>query len=163
MEKFDENFAESVTKGVIKAVMRTLCGGEDGLQESLDRGDVWITKDPKGAERYFSNDCKAVERHGVKNKSTLNMGTKKLQAGQAKELKRLLDSFDWSVAPSTAEIAVIAKQPNPPLQPSTKATMQLATCKLEKVVKAARTLWRTLEDTSHDNEYKTFYIFHMCM
>ena len=137
--------------------MRTQCGGEQGLQESIERGDVWISSDKSGAERYFSNDCKAVERHGVKNTSTLNMGAKKLQSGQAKELKRLLDMFEWTIQPSKAETTVLATTGDHPLQPSTKQTMELAVCKLEKIVKAARTLWRQLEDNSHYNNYKTLY------
>ena len=103
IEKWQIQYGEERAQGVILAKIRAECGGQAGLDEAIERGDVWSSKDEDGREWYYSRSVSAVRRTGTTDKTHINKGQKELSDGELRQLNTALKKFEWNVPKSAAD------------------------------------------------------------
>ena len=82
IEVYEKRTKKDTALGMPYNVMKTKCGGEDGLKEAMNRGDV-DTQMENGRERYYYHESESSREHGYVDKSRVNVGSKKIDRNKA--------------------------------------------------------------------------------
>jgi hypothetical protein len=82
IETFEKKQKKDKATGLPYNIVKTQCGGEDGLKEAISRGDVYKQME-NGRERYYYHESSSSRTVGYVDKSRLSIGTKKLDKQQA--------------------------------------------------------------------------------
>jgi hypothetical protein len=87
IETFEESVISSGSKGIIMSKMIHECGGRAGFEDAKARGDVWEVVGANGKSLWYSNEEEEKDTRGVKERTKLHAGQRKVNAKDAPAMR----------------------------------------------------------------------------
>ena len=100
--KYERRYASQRDRGVIRAVMEGMVGGEAALQRAIADGDITTTVGEDGRTYYISRELETGKEEGVTCNRTLS-NKHNISNETAKKVSAMLESLNWSFKVTAAE------------------------------------------------------------